>query len=199
MLFSFNELYAKYNMKIHGILHVGAHECEELVEYERILPRDRILWVEAMQEKVDLCRSKYKGINIIQMVASDTVGKVKFNIANNGQSSSILELGTHKQHHPQIRYIDHVELETQLLSTLDFSYNFINLDIQGAELKALKGLGDKLRHVNYIYTEVNTEYVYEGCNLLPELDDYLATYGFKRVEAKVYSAYKWGDAFYIKE
>jgi FkbM family methyltransferase len=199
MLIPFRFIYEKYGMKISGILHVGAHECEELVEYEKVIGRDKIMWIEAIQEKVDLCRSLYPDIQICQMVASDKVEMVKFNVANNGQSSSMLEFGIHSVHHPHVHYVSSVELETQLLSTIDFSYNFINLDIQGAELKALKGLGDKLHHVDYIYTEVNTDYVYKGCNLINELDEYLATYGFKCVEARIYKEYKWGDAFYIKQ
>lgn len=31
---------------------------------------------------------------------------VMFNIANNGQSSSILEFGTHSSEHPDVKFID---------------------------------------------------------------------------------------------
>ena len=41
--------------------------------------------------------------------------------------------------------------------------NFLNLDIQGAELKALKSLQDYLHKVDYIYTEVNVDYLYVDC------------------------------------
>jgi hypothetical protein len=40
MLISLNELIKKYNIKLTGILHVGAHECEELPIYEKFLSRD---------------------------------------------------------------------------------------------------------------------------------------------------------------
>ena len=36
---------------------------------------------------------------------------------------------------------------------------------KGAELKALRGLGSYLSTVDYIYAEVNSGYVYEGCCL----------------------------------
>ena len=55
----------------------------------------------------------------------------------------------------------------------DIEYNFLNFDIQGAELKALKGMEEYLNKVDYLYTEVNSNYVYVGCALITELDEYL--------------------------
>ena len=56
-----------------------------------------------------------------------------------------------------------------------------------------------LNHIQYIYTEVNTEEVYKGCNLIGEIDDYLHGFGFERVAQDIYSQFGWGDAFYIKK
>jgi hypothetical protein len=81
-------------------------------------------------------------------------------------------------------------------------FNFINLDIQGAELKALKGMENYLNqnNIDYIYTEVNGSYVYKNCNLIHELDEYLSKFSFKRVETSWYNndPTTWGDAFYVK-
>ena len=33
MLLSFNDLYQKYDMKVSGVLHVGAHHGQEVKEY----------------------------------------------------------------------------------------------------------------------------------------------------------------------
>ena len=35
MLIPLHELVQKYKIDFKGILHVGAHECEELTDYER--------------------------------------------------------------------------------------------------------------------------------------------------------------------
>ena len=59
MLIPLHALVRKYNIQFKGILHVGAHECEELNDYERYLPRNKILWVEAMPHKVNECKQKY--------------------------------------------------------------------------------------------------------------------------------------------
>ena len=67
------------------------------------------------------------------------------------------------------------------------------------ELKAMKSMGDHISKFDYIYTEVNTEYVYKNCALMKEIDEYLSKYGFKQVAIKMCGNYGWGDAFYIKQ
>ena len=76
--------------------------------------------------------------------------------------------------------------------------NFLNIDIQGAELLALKGMGDLIKEYDYLYLEVNSEEVYMGCGLITEIDIYLEKYNFKRVETKWWGNAGWGDAFYIR-
>lgn len=142
-------------------------------------------------------------MKIENAIVSDVIEKVKFNISNNGQSSSMLEFGLHSIFHPYVHYINYFEAETQLLKNIickyDIDYNFINLDIQGSELKALKGMEEYLYKVDYIYTEVNSDYVYKNCALISEIDDYLKKFGFERVETEWCGDNKWGDAFYIRK
>ena len=203
MLIPIHELFKKYNVKITGILHVGAHECEEMGDYEKYVSRNKILWIEALPNKVEICKNKYPGVLIETAVISDIEEMVKFNISNNGQSSSILELGLHTKFHPEIKYISSFEAKTSLLKNIinkhDISFNFLNLDIQGAELKALKSMEQYLSSVDYIYTEVNSDFVYKNCAIINEIDDYLAKYGLNRVETVWYQNCRWGDAFYIRK
>ena len=46
MLISFEHLLTFIDKPVHGILHVGAHLCEELQLYKRFLCDD-IIWIEA--------------------------------------------------------------------------------------------------------------------------------------------------------
>lgn len=202
MLISLHELFRKYNIQFKGILHVGAHECEEMKDYYQYITGDKILWVEAMQDKVDLCKARYPEINIEQAVISDKIEKIIFKISNNGQSSSILDFGLHSHFHPEVVFVNSIETETKLLKDIickyNINYNFINLDIQGAELKALKSMEEYLHKIDYIYSEVNSDYVYKDCCLITELDDYLKKFGLVRVETSWYGECRWGDAFYIR-
>jgi hypothetical protein len=201
MLISLYELIAKYHIKLKGILHVGAHDCEETREYEIFLPRNKILWIEALKNKVEYCKHLYPGVLIEEAVVSDKYETVKFNISNSTMSSSIFDFGLHKNYYPNINYVDSFYTDTKMLKDIiykyNIDYNFLNLDIQGAELNALKGMENYLHKVEYIYTEVNCDYVYKDCPLIDEIDEYLKKFGFERVETIWQPGCKWGDAFYI--
>jgi len=206
MLIDLNYLVKKYSISFNGILHIGAHECEELPMYENYISRQNIVWIEAMKDKVDQCKLKWDNLLIENAVVSDRVEDITFNIANNGQSSSMLDFGLHNFHHPHIHYTNTIKVKTVPTSQIinnypHLTFNFLNLDIQGAELKALIGMEDYLKtgKVEYIYTEVNSDYVYKNCALVTELDDYLKKFGLLRVETSWCSNYQWGDAFYVKE
>jgi FkbM family methyltransferase len=207
MFIPMQELVQRFPITITGILHIGAHECEELKDYQGVgVDASKTYWIEAMPDKVAFCKEHYgNGLNIYQAVIDDSDGKsVIFNITNNGQSSSILEFGSHSTSHPWVHVIGKMVMQTTRLDTLIERehipislLNFVNLDIQGVELRALKSMEKYLQHVHYIYTEVNTEEVYKGCDLIGEIDDYLRGFGFNRVAQHI-RADGWGDAFYIK-
>ena len=193
-------------MKINGILHIGAHNCEELSTYNEYgLKNSQIIWVEANPKLVEQNLSIDKSRIIKNFICCDTdQGKTKLNIANQSQSSSILELGTHAKHYPCIKYTDFVEVNNRRIDTMydqdkipkNFA-NFLNIDIQGAELLALKGMGDLLNYFDYVYLEVNKAYVYKNCALVHEIDEYLSKYKYIRIETSWKRA-QWGDALYIK-
>lgn len=192
-------------ISVNGVLHVGAHECEELGVYHYFgLKSDDVVWIDALEEKVAL--SKSRGVpNVYQAVITDKDDEtVVFNITNNFESSSVLEFGTHAHHHPYVVKTGTRSLQTTRLDTffnrheLDpTKYTFWNLDIQGAELMALKSGESFLKHVTAIYSEVNTEEVYKGCALLSQMDTFLANHGFSRLKT-VMTDCGWGDALWVK-
>lgn len=202
MLIPFSDLVRKHALKVRGILHVGAHLCEEQQAYEAHGIRETI-WLEANENLVKI--QKDQGKNIYHILASDKDGlEVDFNLSNNGQSSSMLEFGVHQKYHPDVKFLGKIRMKTKRIDTLakeqkwDMSkHNFLNVDVQGADLLAIKGMGSLLSGFDYVYVEVNTEQVYKGCAELPEMDGYLASQGFTRKELAMTDA-KWGDAFYIR-
>lgn len=191
--------------QVRGIIHIGAHECEEQDFYYKLnIQKNDVLWFEALKDKVDIM--KQNGFNIYNEVISDEDDKeVLFNVTNNYQSSSILELGTHLNHNPHVHVTNVIPMKTRRIDTFFYNnniyrykYNFVNLDIQGAELKALKGMEKYLKEsIDYVYTEVNLEKVYVNCALLNEIDEYLGQFGFVRKITDI-TPYRWGDAFYVK-
>lgn len=195
-----------------GVIHIGGHRAEEAEAYAKAGIRN-VVWVEAnknlMKHIYDNARKFPFNSKYFCAVISDTDNEeVTLNIANNGQSSSILELGTHKDLHPHVHYVEKVKSFTKRFDTLwrenssDINidlYDFINLDIQGAELKALKSFGNLFELANFkaVYTEINFEEVYKGCALAHELDDFLSAKGFHRILTSG-EVDAWQDALYVK-
>jgi FkbM family methyltransferase len=194
--------------KIRGIIHVGAHEAEELPQYVQ-QGVCNVLWVEANPEKWSLLLERiepYQDMQLGGFAASSSTGNIGLlNIANNGQSSSLLDLGSHAMSYPDIEFRRKISVDLRAiddwleeLRVKRASYNFINLDIQGYELNALHGMERQLEYVDFVYTEVNFEEVYLGCAKLEELEIFLFERGFKRVMLANTGA-GWGDAFYARK
>lgn len=195
-----------YNISVKGVFHIGAHDCEELPFYREFLglTPDKCVWIDALEDQVDKV-TRFGIPNVYQAVVTDKDDyEVTFNVTNNKQSSSILEFGTHEIHHSHIHFTHSLPLKTITIDTFfqrnnlnPENYTFWNLDIQGAELLALKGGANALKYANAIYLEVNKEEVYKGCALIHDIDKYLFSHGFMRIET-LFTEHGWGDALYIK-
>jgi FkbM family methyltransferase len=207
MLISFeeiNKILLSKNIKIDGCFHIGAHDCEEMDFYNKLgITKENIVWIDAIPSKVN--EATNRGIpNVYNEVITDKDDdEVVFNISNNGQSSSVLEFGTHSKEHPWVVYVNKIKLKSITIDTffeknnIDKSkYNFWNFDIQGAELMALKGGIQSLKHAKVLYLEVNERELYKNCGLINEIDEFLLKYNFKRVLTNM-TCHGWGDALYI--
>lgn len=205
MLIDLERLNNQYGLQVEGVLHVGAHWGEEIDVYNK-LGYKPVYWIEADASSIDQLKTnveKYTSNFVIQAACSNEVGPVLFHHANNGQSSSILELGSHKEEHPDVVYTSEMTLMATTVDTLlDYGFirqcNFMNLDVQGAELMVLKGSCEYLKKVDYVYSEINIKELYIGCPLLTELDQWLRGFGFILKE-KTLTVHGWGDGFWSKE
>jgi len=206
MLIEFSHLCRKYNFVPKGIIHVGAHDLEEMGPY-KLQGVSRTVWIEANPDLVhkNLGRVDGKDHQLFHgLVYSEDGLDLEFKITNNTQSSSVLDFSKHEHYHPHVKFTESRVIKSVTVKTLLNSnqispeeFDFVNLDIQGVELRALKGFGEYLDHIKYIYTEVNSGEVYKGNDTIQDLDEYLFGFGFKRVETEM-SPFEWGDAFYIR-
>lgn len=192
--------------KVTGIIHVGGHEAEELHPY-LLSGVKRILWIEANPEKSSLIQkkiSRFPEMSVGNFAAGNDNCRMQLNISNNKQSSSILDLGTHQDFHPDIFYTNKVEVDMKriddYISTNHINrsqYNFMNLDIQGYELMALKGATNQLSYVDFIVSEVSETELYSGGATIDDIDEFLGFFGFVRLLTSM-TQHRWGDAFYFK-
>jgi len=195
------------NLPIKGIIHIGTHEAEEYEDYKGISV-EKIIWVEANPDLIGYLENKFngiEGIKIFNEAIYDEEKLVSFKISNNLQSSSILNLKEHKNLFPDIHYVKEIQTTTKRFDNLCVEqkiniddYNFLNVDVQGADLNVILSFGDLLEKIDFVYSEINTVEVYEGCHTIDQFDAIMSSKGFERVMTHIYHGGGWGDALYIK-
>lgn len=190
-----------------GAIHVGAHEGQERNWYIQ-QGFNKVVWFEPNKDIFDRLQKRVEivfGHTAYNLGVHDTLTETTLHIASNdGQSSSILNLGTHSFHHPNIYYVG--DQKIKMIRLDDFfkigdhditDFNFLNIDVQGVELNVLKSFGSLITKMDYIYTEVNEEKVYKDCCLISDMDTYLKKFGFIRRQTCI-TPHRWGDALYLK-
>lgn len=197
------ELSEKHGFKPTGILHVGAAMLEEAEQY-RDMGVEKVIWVEALpdDEKRAERAKLFDHVLFQSCPLSDKTEIVEFQVASNSVSSSILPLKRHADVYPDI-VVD--KTLTMMTFRADFYfgiYGFLQeidtlvLDVQGAELKVLRGMGKLLDQIQRAWLEVNLKEMYAGCVLKPELDDWMAKAGFVNTEFFPVHDEEWGEALY---
>jgi FkbM family methyltransferase len=201
------DLFERYpQIRPRRVLHIGACLCEERGYYQKHGLADAdVVWIEANPEVVARARALYPQATILQGLVSEREGdRADFHVTNNLQSSSMLELELHRDEHPEVVAIDTLTLETATVPSLlkrhglaAEGYDFVNLDIQGAELRALRGMESMLASARAIYTEVNEKEIYAGCARFDEIRAFLGAQGFQCAEVAM-TKHGWGDALFLK-
>jgi len=205
MLLDFEKILKEYDMRISGVLHVGAHFGEEYLSYiDNGI--SRVVFIEPLKENFQVLEDRFGAIDDVVLI-NKGAGSEKKNVnmyraSNDLVSSSVLKPKRHLTQHPDVLFdsgktIIEIDRIDNMLEDI-VPYNFMNVDVQGYELEVFKGAGDYLNSVDFIMTEVNRDEVYESCAQVEEIDEYLSRYKFKRVETS-WDGDCWGDALYVKE
>jgi len=202
MLLNLDSLKEKYDLKIKGVLHIGAHIGQEFQTYERLGIKN-VMFFEPLKNTFNILKENVgdKAI-LVNTALGNLEGEVEMftETINEGQSSSVLEPDYHLVQHPTIQFNGKEKVKITKLDNFikeNSKYNFINIDVQGYELEVFKGGSEFLNSVDYVMTEVNRAELYKGCAQIGEIDNYLSGYGFQRVET-TWDGGTWGDAFYVK-
>ncbi|AFZ05325.1 methyltransferase FkbM family [Oscillatoria nigro-viridis PCC 7112] len=208
MAIDLQRLCSQYSLTWRGIIHIGAHDGEEITLYQA-LGTQRVLFVEAnptVFERLKANIAGHRNVQAVNCAIGNYNGTVNLRVTSFDQSSSILPLKRHQEIYPYIQETHQISVQSRTLDTLlqeleinPEEFNFLVIDIQGAELLALQGSLTVLKHIEAIITEVNYEELYEGCALIDQLDEFLDKQGFERVATATPFHPSWGDAFYVKK
>jgi FkbM family methyltransferase len=186
--------------KPNGILHVGASMLEEAEQYRDELGVKTVIWVEAQphSERRSERAKWFDQVLYEQTPFSDKTEVVELRFASNEVSSSILPFKRHSEIYPDIVVtktipVVAVRADEFLVGRWPIEIDTLVLDVQGAELKVLKGLGELLTQIKLAWIETNLNELYEGCPLQPELDDWMAKHGFPNRDFQEIHKDEWGE------
>lgn len=195
----------KYNMDIKGIIHIGAHRGQEIEEYVDNGIQDIIMF-EPVSLNFNILEKRMADVNANISAYQVALGNEEKNVTmylsdNDLISSSVLRPKVHLQLHPGVGFPGTEEVEMKKLDSFaeeTQNFNFINMDVQGYELEVLKGGAETLKHVDYVYCEINRDELYEGNAFVEDLDEFLSGYNMERVETD-WAGTLWGDALYVRK
>ena len=185
---------------IDTIVHVGAHIAQERKFYEDAIGARRVDWIEGsgrlharlkrlldQETRTGFLKSEH---NAIQALISDTIGQtVELHWFDDGGGANSIFPPTDefRREWPSIRPTDDNEqLETRTLdSLLDAGQigrpDLLVLDIQGAELPALRGGTTLLSYAKAVIAEVSQRDFYCGGTRFEDLEAHLRHEGLERI------------------
>jgi len=195
-----------------GIVHIGAHYGQEAAHYRQYVG-EKVAWVEAHPDYfAKLCDNpELGGQRALNACISNVTGEtVDFYITKDEFASSMLKPEFHQIQNPHAPVTGTIKVETityeDFLGTIsneDYALfmeaNVLVLDVQGAEMMALEGMGYAgLAQFDAVTTEYSTVEFYEGGPRLGDLDRFLEAQGFDRVFPNDDQVIIHADALYVR-
>ncbi len=192
--------------RVSGVIHIGANVGQEKEIYAA--HNLDVIWIEPIPEVFSQLKANLQDFprqQAFQYLITDCDDKeYTFHIASNqGLSSSILELGLHKDVWSQIYYEKTILLKSIKLTSLVKkegvkidNYDALIMDTQGSELLVLKGAESLLSGFKFIKTEAADFEVYEGCCQIKDIADFLGKHGFREVSRKKFASRVDGGGCY---
>jgi FkbM family methyltransferase len=201
-----------------GIVHIGAHQGQEVQEYLRA-GFMQIVLIEANPKWFSYLKKEFghlSNVQIYQYAVSDKEGPVEFYVhtsrSGSTEPASLLRMKRFNQivktlNTPSTITIPSITLdglfEKYALSLNEF--NFLNVDVQGAELMVLKGAAKILESFDVVISEVNLVELYENAPLEEDIVEYMSQFQFFKKKAVYHNLYDekgtfpaWGECLFVK-
>ena len=190
------------------LVHVGANTGQEVAGYD--MAGITAYHIEAIPEVFKTLQARCSGFEsqtAINACCDATPGlSVEFNVTNNLQSSSLLDLGRHAMAYPNVNVVEKIQLETTTIDKLvsderiPSDLDFLLLDVQGAEKRVLSGATELLKSPTLwgVLVEVSLDPLYEGGSTFDEVYlSCLKPLGFYLKSAN-FNKHGWTDALFLK-
>jgi len=167
------------------LIDVGANKGQFSLVARYLFPDIQIHAFEPLERERRLLGSVVRPpIQIHSAALGATPGKTNFYVTSRADSSSLLRPGAGQSAAYKVSLASTTTVEvTRLRDVLDLSTLprpiLMKIDVQGGELEVLKGVGNRLDQLEWIYCEMSLVHLYEGQPLASEVISYLSDFGFE--------------------
>jgi FkbM family methyltransferase len=196
------------------IFEFGARDCAETVMISREFPHAKVYSFECNQATLPICRRRASAnprITLVESAVGDIDGRATFHPidqektvttwadGNPGASSLLLasgkyEVETYVQRSEEVSI---VRPDTFMAEHAIAKVDAVWMDIQGAELMALHGFGERLLDVELLSLEAEFVEIYDGQPLFWEIHGFLVDKGFLLTEFLTFGRYSC-DAVFVQ-
>ncbi|AWN48661.1 glycosyl transferase [Methylobacterium terrae] len=169
-----------------GLLDIGAHDGHFARDARRIFPEARILMVDALAEKAPVLEETAREIGnaayAIALLGDADAEATPFYVVDTAARPDLVTTGSSKFRENadfpmEERQVPQRRLDG-LLAGSGVGYGFVKLDVQGAEVEVLRGLGARLAEVEVILLELSVLDYNRGAPLIGAALGELAAMGF---------------------
>ncbi len=195
------------------IFEFGSRYGEDTIEFAKKYPKALVYGFECNPKSIPFLRSTIGPIhNVIfnEKAVSDFDGTVSFfqinesktrttwADGNQGASSMYKASGKYplEDYHQDLIEVESLRLDTFMTNNKIEKIDILWMDIQGAELKALHGLGEKLNVVKIIQLEVEFIEIYSQQPLFRNINDFLKKNNFCLLGFSAKNNFS-GDAIFV--
>lgn len=170
------------------VLDLGARDCAESLAFARDYPSAAVFAFECSPTSVTACQKAARDsgrVTVVPMAVHEFSGSADFfpvspnappGFSPNVGASSLFRASGHMVTEPIYQTeckVPCVRLDEWARQASIETFDVVWMDLQGAELLALKGMGEMVSTVRVLHTEVTYRELYRGQVLFPELNAWL--------------------------
>ncbi len=157
------------------VLDVGANIGTHSYAYSKLINPKKVIAIEPNPECVECLKRNIPDCHIFPIAISDNIEEVSINLDNQNIGASYVSKGSGIKAYPLDYLVDQIHTLTN-----EEKITFIKLDIEGYELKALKGAYNLInKHKPTMWIEINCHALKRAGSSEEELLDYVKSLNYK--------------------
>ncbi|GEP54606.1 hypothetical protein RSO01_17720 [Reyranella soli] len=198
-----------------SVVDAGAHHGQTTAEYLRYFPGSHVIALEPDPENFAIARQILAPfgdrVELLSCALAETDGSVSLRRTSHSGAHSLLEVGDMRYYDAPVEALAPIEVQAVSLDSLCAAHrldrlDILKMDIQGAELLALRGASSLLARqaIGLIALEVLFQPLYRNQPTFWDIADHLRSRGYalqgihdQRHHAVNHAVLRWADAVFV--